>query len=68
MDIVKPPNPISTRLISMSPVTEYRKRPAHKADKNMSLATLQALMGHKKKETTLKYIHIARNESSQGNG
>ena len=33
---------------------------AHKADKNMSLATLQALMGHKKKETTLKYIHLAR--------
>src|SRR3954466_14181963 len=31
---------------------------AHKADKNMSLATLQALMGHKKKETTLKYIHL----------
>ena len=27
---------------------------AHKADKNMSLATLQVLMGHKKKETTLK--------------
>jgi len=33
---------------------------AHKADKHMSLATLQALMGHKKKETTLKYIHLAR--------
>src|SRR5215213_457764 len=33
---------------------------AHKADKNMSLATLQALMGHKKKETTLKYIHLVR--------
>jgi integrase/recombinase XerC len=32
---------------------------SHKADKNMSLATLQALMGHKK-ETTLKYIHLAR--------
>ena len=30
------------------------------ADKHMSLATLQALMGHKKKETTLKYIHLAR--------
>ena len=33
---------------------------AHKADKHMSIATLQALMGHKKKETTLKYIHLAR--------
>jgi site-specific recombinase XerD len=26
----------------------------------MSLATLQALTGHKKKETTLKYIHLAK--------
>jgi site-specific recombinase XerD len=33
---------------------------AHKADKHMSLTTLQALMGHKKKKTTLKYIHLAR--------
>jgi integrase/recombinase XerC len=33
---------------------------AHKADKHMSLASLQALMGHKKKETTLKYIHLAK--------
>jgi site-specific recombinase XerD len=33
---------------------------AHKADKHMSLATLQQLMGHKKKETTLKYIHLAK--------
>jgi site-specific recombinase XerD len=33
---------------------------AHKADKHMSLATLQALTGHKKKETTLKYIHLAK--------
>jgi site-specific recombinase XerD len=28
---------------------------AHKADKQMGIATLQELMGHKKKETTLKY-------------
>jgi integrase/recombinase XerD len=33
---------------------------AHKADKHMSLATLQELMGHKKKETTLRYIHLAK--------
>jgi site-specific recombinase XerD len=33
---------------------------AHKADKHMRLATLQELMGHKKKETTLKYIHLAK--------
>jgi integrase/recombinase XerC len=33
---------------------------AHKADKHMSIATLQTLMGHKRKETTLKYIHLAR--------
>ena len=33
---------------------------AHKADKHMSIATLQELMGHKKKETTLKYVHLAR--------
>jgi integrase len=25
-----------------------------------NLATLQALMGHRKKETTLKYIHLTR--------
>jgi len=33
---------------------------AHKADKQMSIATLQELMGHKRKETTLKYVHLAR--------
>ena len=38
---------------------------AHKADKQMSLATLQALMRHKKKETTLKYIHLAKTNLRQ---
>jgi integrase/recombinase XerC len=33
---------------------------AHKADKHMNIAALQALMGHKRKETTFKYIHLAR--------
>jgi integrase len=33
---------------------------AHKADKKMSIATLQELMGHRRKETTLKYVHLAR--------
>jgi site-specific recombinase XerD len=33
---------------------------AHKADKHMSIAALQELMGHKRKETTFKYIHLAR--------
>jgi hypothetical protein len=31
----------------------------------MSIATLQALMEHKKKETTLKYIHLARTNFRQ---
>jgi integrase/recombinase XerD len=38
---------------------------AHKADKNMGIATLQELMGHKKKETTLKYIHLAKTNLRQ---
>ena len=38
---------------------------AHKADKHMSLATLQELMGHKKKETRLKYIHLAKTNLRQ---
>ena len=29
-------------------------------DKHMSIATLQALMGTKRRETTLKEIHLAR--------
>jgi integrase/recombinase XerD len=38
---------------------------AHKADKQMGIATLQEVMGHKKKETTLKYIHLARTNLRQ---
>ena len=38
---------------------------AHKADKNMGIATLQELMGHKTKETTLKYIHLAKTNLRQ---
>ena len=38
---------------------------AHKADKNMGIATLQQVMGHKKKETTLKYIHLAKTNLRQ---
>jgi integrase/recombinase XerD len=38
---------------------------AHKADKNMGIATLQELMGHKQKVTTLKYIHLARTNLRQ---
>jgi integrase/recombinase XerD len=38
---------------------------AHKADKNMGIATLQELMGHKKTETTLKYIHLAKTNLRQ---
>lgn len=38
---------------------------AHKADKNMGIATLQQLMGHKKKETTLKYVHLAKTNLRQ---
>jgi integrase/recombinase XerD len=38
---------------------------AHKADKNMGIAMLQELMGHKKKETTLKYIHLTKTNLRQ---
>lgn len=31
---------------------------AHKADKHMNIATLQALMGHKRKETTPKHLSV----------
>ncbi len=37
----------------------------HKIDKGMSIATLQELMGHRKKETTLKYIHMAKTNLRQ---
>ena len=37
---------------------------AHKADKNIGIATLQEWMGHKKK-TTLKYIHPAKTNLRQ---
>jgi site-specific recombinase XerD len=36
-----------------------------KADKNMGIAMLQELMGHKKKETTLKYIHLVKTNLRQ---
>jgi site-specific recombinase XerD len=38
---------------------------AHKVDKNIGIATLQELMGHTKKEATLKYIHLAKNNLQQ---
>jgi integrase/recombinase XerD len=38
---------------------------AHKAGQNMGIATLQAVMGPKKKETTLKYIHLAKTNLRQ---
>ena len=31
---------------------------AHNANNGMSIADLQKVLGHKKKETTLKYIHV----------
>jgi site-specific recombinase XerD len=31
----------------------------------MSIATLQKLMGHNRKETTLKYVHIAHTNIKQ---
>ena len=38
---------------------------AYKADKQMGIATLHELMGQKKKETTLKYIHLAKTNLRQ---
>jgi len=32
----------------------------HKSDREVDLATLQYWMGHKKRETTYRYIHLAR--------
>ena len=37
----------------------------HKIDRGMSIATLQELMGHRKKEATLKYIHMAKTNLRQ---
>jgi len=31
---------------------------AHNVNNGMSIADLQKVLGHKKKETTLKYIHV----------
>jgi len=33
---------------------------AHNVNNGMSIADLQKILGHKKKETTLKYIHLAK--------
>jgi site-specific recombinase XerD len=38
---------------------------AHKIANKMSIATLQKLMGHNRKETTLKYVHIAHTNIKQ---
>ena len=43
----------------------FRTAAAANQDKKMGIATLQELMGHKKKETTLKYIHLARTNLRQ---
>jgi hypothetical protein len=48
-----------------TPMVNARSGGAHKADKNMGIAILQAVMGHKKKETTLKYIHLAKTNLRQ---
>ena len=33
---------------------------AHNVNNGMPIADLQKVLGHKKKETTLKYIHVVR--------
>ena len=38
---------------------------AHTAEKHMSLATLQELMAHKKKDTTLTCMHLAKITASR---
>lgn len=38
---------------------------SHKVDKGMSLPDLQQLLGHKKMETTYKYVHLAKTNLRQ---
>ena len=38
---------------------------AHNVNNGMGIAELQKILGHKKKETTLKYIHLAKTNLRQ---